>query len=83
METWDKDGSYDLDCLDENGEWSQEKAKKDLERYDTKFLRKHLWIDTTTEDIKQGWKSVEMMDRDELIDLALEFAYNNYLEQAV
>lgn len=74
--TWDMDGAFyvDYDC-GAYGDPTAESVRNFIEKYDTDFLRKHLWFDTC-----KGERGIADFDRDELIDLAVEMAFYNYYD---
>lgn len=75
--TWDKDGSFYVDFKrDRHGNPKVDSVRDFIEKYDTEFLREHLWIDTV-----KGERGVEDFDREELVDLAVEMAMADYEEE--
>lgn len=75
--TWDKDGSFYVDFKrDRRGNPKEDSVRDFIEKYDTDFLRKHLWLDTC-----KGERGVDDFDRKELVDLAVEMALDGYYEE--
>lgn len=72
--TWDKDGSFPVDFeTDPYGGPDVGSVRGFIEKYDTEFLREHLWLDTC-----EGERGVGDFDRGELVDLAAGIAMADY-----